>query len=314
VITFSQLEYIVAVDTYRHYVTAAEKVFVTQPTLSMQIKKLEENLGVLIFDRSKQPIVPTSVGEKIIAQARIVLREREKIGLVISDFQGKVSGDLKVGIIPTLAPHLVPRFVGDFIRAYPEVNLQIRELKTDEMLVQIQKDLIDVGILVTPLESENLKEIPLFYEELKLYLTENHTCIQKFEVDFKDIDLSEIWLMDEGHCFRNQVYNFCKLHTISNSQLPFRYESGSLEMLRKLVDTEGGFTLLPELATLNLNTFEQKQVKNLKGIVPLREVSLVYGRSFVKEKLLHLLENQIKNSVPEPMLDRYRGVVVEWQN
>lgn len=313
-ITFSQLEYIVAVDTYRHYVTAAQKVFVTQPTLSMQIKKLEENLGVLIFDRSKQPIVPTSVGEKIIAQARILLQEREKISLVISDFQGKVSGNLKVGIIPTLAPHLVPRFVGDFIRAYPEVNLQIRELKTDEMLVQLQKDLIDVGILVTPLESENLKEIPLFYEELKLYLTDNHPCIQQFEVSFKDIDLSEIWLMDEGHCFRNQVYNFCKLHTISNSQLPFRYESGSLEMLRKLVDTEGGFTLLPELATLNLNTFEQKQVKNLKGIVPLREVSLVYGRSFVKEKLLHLLENQIKNSVPESMLDRYRGIVVEWQN
>ncbi len=313
-VTFAQLEYIVAVDTYRHYVTAAEKVFVTQPTLSMQIKKLEESLGVLIFDRSKQPIMPTDLGEKLIAQARIILREREKMSVLISEFQGKVSGNLKVGIIPTLAPYLVPRFVGSFVRAYPDIHLQIKELKTNEMLLELQKDLIDVGILVTPVKAQKLLKIPLFYEELKLYLAHNHDFVQDSDIDLDDIDISEIWLMEQGHCFRNQVYNFCQLNKEVRSQLPFRYESGSLETLRQLVDNEGGFTLLPELATLNLSADAQCQVKNLKGIPPLREVSLVYGRSFVKEKLLEVLEKHLKNAVPHPMLDAHRGVVVEWQN
>lgn len=312
--TIIQLEYIVAVDTYRHFGIAAQKCYVTQPTLSMQIKKAEEELGVIIFDRSKQPVIPTDIGEALIAQARIVLREMQRVEELIADFRNEVSGGLRLGIIPTLAPYLLPLFVGSLIRKYPKINLHVKELPTEEIVTALQNDLLDVGLLVTPLQEPAIREIPLFYEEIKLYLHSKHRFINEHpeSVPVSVLQDNEIWLLSQGHCFRNQMINLCTLSNNSgaDTMLPFEYESGSLEALMRLVDREGGFTLLPELA---ITETAKGTIKSLEAPVPLREVSLVYVRNFAKIKLLEILKTEILSAVPSLFQDAKRGQVVEWK-
>ncbi len=311
--TLTQLEYIIAVDTYRHFGEAAQKCFVTQPTLSMQIKKAEEELGVTIFDRSKQPVIPTDVGNALIEQARIVLRETERLRQIVANFQNEVGGHLRLGIIPTIAPYLLPIFVGTFVRQYPNIKLQVRELHTDEILEALKNDTLDVGILVTPLTEKSIRTIPLFYEEIKVYIHPEHHFHQEYQdrIPSTVLEEAELWLLNEGHCFRNQMINLCRLNQKESAKalLPFEYESGSIEALRRLVDREGGFTLLPELALPE----KQQQIKQIGDQVPLREVSLAYVRNFAKTRLLELLKEEILRSIPKFMLDATRGQIVEWQ-
>jgi LysR family hydrogen peroxide-inducible transcriptional activator len=312
-ITITQLEYIVAVDTYRHFATAAEKCFITQPTLSMQIKKLEEYLDITIFDRSKQPIIPTDVGSRIIEQARIILGETKKVGEIIKDHKNTVEGNLKIGIIPTLAPFLLPMFIGDYIRKYPAIKVEVEEMVSEDIIKSLKKDKIDVGVFVTPAKDEKIRERPLFYEEMMIYAHKDHPLLKKPIVEVKDIATPEIWMLSDGHCFRNQVINLCEMHDLQHQELPFEFESNSLETLMKIVDREGGFTLIPELATQYLPAEKIKQVKKFTNIHPLREVSLVYSRHYSKNKLLDLLADQIKNIIPNSYLNNERGTIVEWR-
>ena len=307
--TITQLEYIVSVDVERHFGLAAKKCFVTQPTLSAQIKKAEEELGVLIFDRSKQPILPTTIGIQIIEQARVILREHQRLQQLVADFQNDVSGVLRVGIIPTIAPYLLPLFVGNFVRKYPKVDLQITEKTTEEIVNHLQNDLLDVGILITPLETPHIKERPLFYEEIQLYVHPKHHFAQNGSITTDALSKDNLWMLSQGHCFRNQVINLCAASIQSNNNLPFKYEGGSLEALQRLVDKEGGFTLLPELATLQ----KPQNVRSIAAPIPLREVSLVYIRNYAKIKLVELLEAQIKEMIPQHMLSKDRGQIVEWK-
>ena len=304
------MEYIVAVDTYRHYVTAAEKCFVTQPTLSMQIKKMEEDLGVIIFDRSKQPIVPTEIGVKIIEQARITLSESRKIGELIGEFNNAVSGEISIGIIPSLAPYLLPLFIGSFTQKYPQVRVKISELVTEDILSNLKKDTLDVGILVTPLHEKGIFERVLFYEEMKLYVHKMHHLAKAEKVDVSEINSPDLWLLNNGHCFRSQVINLCSYKTNHKEEMPFDYASGSLETIKKLVQTEGGYTVIPELAMEENDTAITKSFLNT---TPLREVSLAYSRNYTKKRLLKLLEEEIKQAVPKTLLDKNRGQVVEWR-
>lgn len=312
-ITLIQLEYIIAVDTYRHFVTAADKCFVTQPTLSMQIKKMEESLGVLIFDRSKQPVIPTEIGKKIIDQARITLGQSKKIEEMVEAFRGVVAGDLKVGIIPSLAPYLLPLFIGKVTKKHPDLRIQVLELLSDEIMEYLRKDLIDVGLLVTPVHENDIVEKPLFYEEIKVYANPKHAFYAKEKINIEDIAAPDIWVLGQGHCFRHQVINLCSVQSKEQGNLPFSYESGSIETLKKLVDTNGGFTLLPQLAIDDLPAAKQKQVRLFKGIKPLREVGLIYVRSFAKQRLIKILEEEIKKAVPKEMLEKGRGAIVEWK-
>lgn len=312
-ISIIQLEYIVAVDTYRHFALAAEKCFVTQPTLSMQIKKVEEALDVLIFDRSKQPVIPTDAGKAIIAQAKQVVQEFKKIRGIADDFKSNISGELQVGIIPTLSTYLLPLFAGPFSRKYPNVKLHVQEYPTEKMIELLKKDQLDVGLLVTPLHDAAIEEKPLFYEEIQLYAHQEHVLFEKDYVRLEDIAQEGLWLLSEGHCFRHQVLNLCAIHQQTGNQKPFLFESGSLETLRKLVEAEGGFTLLPELATLDLPEDQQFQVKRFEAPRPLREVSLVFTRHFAKQRLLNLLADQLKEVVPPMLQDESRGIVVEWK-
>lgn len=312
-ITLTQLEYIVAVDTFRHFGRAAENCFITQPTLSMQIKKLEEDLEVVIFDRSIQPLIPTDIGRRIIEQARITLQESQKINSIIKEHKNLISGELKIGIIPTLAPYLLPLFIGNYKRKYPNIIIKVEELTTANIIDQLNKDLLDVGILVTPLKEERINEKPLFYEGMLLYLHEEHPLSAQKEIRLKDIAIPEIWLLSDGHCFRDQVVNLCSFKGAVNSALPFQFEAGTLETVMNIIDREGGMTIIPELATLGMSEARFEHVHSFVDVNPLREVSLVYSRHFAKYKLIELLWKEIVLSMPEKMLQKNRGTIVEWR-
>lgn len=312
-ITLTQLEYIVAVDTYRHFGRAAESCFITQPTLSMQIKKLEEDLEVIIFDRSQQPLIPTDIGVRIIEQARILLKETDKIKNIIKDHKNLISGELKIGIIPTLAPYLLPLFIGNYKRKYPNIQIKVEELTTDNIIDRLHRDLIDVGILVTPLKEERINEKPIFYEGMMIYAHPEHQLHSKEKVAVKDIATPEIWLLSDGHCFRNQVINLCSYQGGNNENLPFHFEAGSLETLMNIIDKEGGLTLIPELATLGMPEARFEHVLRFADMNPLREVSLAYSRHFAKSKLIDLLWKEIVASMPEKLLQKDRGTIVEWR-
>lgn len=312
-ITLTQLEYIVAVDTFRHFGRAAEHCFITQPTLSMQIKKLEEDLEVVIFDRSKQPLIPTDVGKRIIEQARIILQETEIVHDIVKDHKDLISGELKIGIIPTLAPYLLPMFIGSYKRKYPNILLKVEELTTENIVDHLNRDLLDVGILVTPLKEDRINEKPLFYEEMMLYAHKDHPLHDKEEVNVGDISVPEIWLLSDGHCFRHQVINLCSFKGASNEHLPFHFEAGSLETLMNIIDKEGGITLIPELASVEMSTERSLHVRAFDDMTPLREVSLVYSRHFAKNKLIELLWREIVDSMPQNLLNRERGTIVDWK-
>ena len=310
-ITLTQLEYIVAIDEYRHFATAAEKCFVTQPTLSMQIKKLEDELGVIIFDRSRQPVVPTDLGAKLIEQARMTLSATQRIKEIIQEEQQEVEGTLKIGIIPTLAPYLLPVFIGPYIRKYPAVKVEVEELVSEEIIRRLKRDMLDVGLFVTPYHDEKIVERPVFYEEMLVYAHPDSELLKKKEVGHEDIVTSDIWMLGNGHCFRNQVVNLCEMSASQHKNLPFEFESNSLETLMRIVDVEGGFTLIPELALQYMSPEKKKQVRSIANTKPLREVSVIYSRHFTKQRLITLLCDEIKSVVPAHMLKRDRGMIVE---
>mgnify|MGYP000018202131 FL=1 len=310
-ITLTQLEYIVAIDEYRHFATAAEKCFVTQPTLSMQIKKLEDELGVIIFDRSRQPVVPTDLGAKLIEQARMTLSATQRIKEIIQEEQQEVEGTLK--IIPTLAPYLLPVFIGPYIRKYPAVKVEVEELVSEEIIRRLKRDILDVGLFVTPYHDEKIVERPVFYEEMLVYAHPDCELLKKKEVGHEDIVTSDIWMLGNGHCFRNQVVNLCEMSASQHKNLPFEFESNSLETLMRIVDVEGGFTLIPELALQYMSPEKKKQVRSIANTKPLREVSVIYSRHFTKQRLITLLCDEIKSVVPAHMLKRDRGMIVEWK-
>jgi LysR family transcriptional regulator, hydrogen peroxide-inducible genes activator len=312
-ITLTQLEYIVAVDTHRHFGKAAEACFITQPTLSMQIKKLEEDMEVIVFDRSKQPLIPTDIGQRIIEQARVVLKQAEEINNIVKDHKHEVSGMLRIGIIPTLAPYLLPIFIGEYKKKYPNIFIKVTEATTDNIIKLLGKDLIDVGILVTPLKEEKIIEKPVFYEEMLIYANSTHKLHDQKEITLQDIATPEIWLLSDGHCFRDQVVNLCSYLGTTDSQLPFHFEAGSLETLMNIVDHEGGLTLIPELAKATMSKKRAYNVKHFTSIKPLREVSLVYSRHFAKHKLINLLWNVMRESVPKEFQVAERGTIVEWR-
>lgn len=307
--TLTQLEYIVALDTHRHFALAAEKCFITQPTLSMQIQKLEEELGVKIFDRTKQPVIPTEIGTNIIRQARITLREAHLIKQMINDQKDTLSGDLRMGIIPTLAPYLLPSLYKSMQDKYPQLNLIIKESITEDVIYELKNNRLDCGIVVTPLKDPSIKEDVLFYEELFVYVSKKNALSGKKYVLASEIDPNELWLLEEGHCFRSQVLNICELK--KNSDFHFKYETGNIETLKRMVDKSNGITILPELAVMEFSKARLKLVKRLKQPSPAREVSLVTHRDHIKTKLIKTLREEIINIVPVQMQKLQHKKIVE---
>lgn len=300
--TLTQLEYVVAVATFKSFVAAAEKTFVTQPTLSMQINKLEEELNVKIFDRYKHPISPTEVGAKIVEQAKVILTEAKKIDELVNKSQGKVSGTFKLAVIPTIAPSIIPRLLDKYSDAFPDVSLTVIEAKTSEIIEKLKNDEIDCGLLATPLDDNRIKEIPLFYEPLVAYFNKEEKALSKKTVNPDDIDLTKIWMMNEGNCLRNQVINLCNDQVEKlQEQRAFRYESGNVDTLRKMVDRNGGLSVFPELSTREFEEDAFDRIRYFSDPEPVREISLVTNEHFVKMGILQSLMDTILEMVPEKM-------------
>ncbi len=308
--TLVQLEYIVAVDTYRSFVAAAEKCFVTQPTLSMQVQKLEESLGVKIFDRSRQPVVLTEVGAKIVEQARVVLMESKKIGEILQETKGELIGELKVGIIPTVAPYLLPPVITSFLTKYPKLQLQIWEYTTERIIQELKNGMLDCGILSTPLQDNAIVERPLFYETFVAYVSEKSSLYQKKVISTDDISEEKLWLLNEGHCMRGQVLNICNYKHNKGTEGNFEYNTGSVETLKRMVDINSGVTILPELSVQNYNEDQLEHIRYFKSPEPVREISLVTARNFVKKQAVDTLVKEVKAVVPERFMTKKKKEVM----
>ncbi len=305
--TLQQLEYIVALDNHRHFVKASEHCFVSQPNLTMQVKKLEDEIGVRIFDRDKKPIQPTEIGREIIIRARQILRETRQLVEFVQYEKESIEGEFKIGIIPTLAPYLMPKFLPAFIRANPQVHLKIQELQTAQIVSHIESGILDLGLLVTPLKEAAIREIPVFYEPFLLYLPENHRFLEEKLLLADDLDPSEVLVLDEGHCFREQALSICK-RIGKESSIGFDYQSGSIEALKNLVRNGVGYTLVPELSVLDEP--DDAHVRRFTHPEPVREVSIVVHNSFIKESIINRIQEAIRAVVPERLLDKGRVVSV----
>jgi LysR family hydrogen peroxide-inducible transcriptional activator len=299
----------VALDTYRQFVQASAKCFVTQPTLSMQIQKLEEELGVKIFDRTKQPVIPTEIGANLIAQARITLHEAKLIQQIINDQKDIMTGELRIGIIPTLAPYLLPSLFKHMREKYPQLNLIIKETRTEEVISGLKSNRIDCGLVVTPLKDSSIKEDVLFYEELFVYVSKKNALYNKKYVLANEINPDQLWLLEEGHCFRSQVLNLCELR--KSSDFHSNYETGNMETLKRMVDKSDGITILPELAVMEFSKLQRKLVRRLKEPSPARQVSLVTHRDHIKTKLINSLKEEILTIVPKRMQKLQNKKVVD---
>lgn len=294
--TITQLRYVLAVAEYRNFTVAADKCFVTQPTLSMQIQKIEEELSILIFDRSKKPIQITEIGHKIINQAKNIVNEADRIQDIVEQQKGFIGGEFRLGIIPTVMPTLLPMFLANFVHKYPKVKLIIEELNTDEIIIRLNNGKLDAAIAATPLLEEKIKEIVLYFEPFVAYIPENHQNFSKSEIEVADLNVDEILLLQDGHCFRESILNICKIDSFSEKNT-FKIQSGSFETLIKLADEGLGITLLPYLHTLDLKEKDKLKLKQFVVPKPAREVSLIYPKSELKIQIIDALRNTISGVV-----------------
>jgi len=293
--TITQLKYVLAVAEHQNFTVASEHCFVTQPTLSMQIQKLEEELNTQIFNRKKKPIQLTEIGNKIIEQAKIIVDESNRITDIVDQQKGFIGGDFKLGIIPTIMPTLLPLFLKTFIKKYPKVNLKIEELTTEEIIKKLSDGHIDVGIAATPLETEFIKERVLFYEPFVGFIPTEHRLFNSDGINVEDLNIEDILLLEDGHCFKESIINLC--NALGSKNQNFQLQSGSFNTLIKLSKEGLGMTLLPYLQTLDLNEGDQKYLRKFKEPVPAREVSIIYHKSQLKIQLIEALKNVIDGIV-----------------
>jgi LysR family hydrogen peroxide-inducible transcriptional activator len=297
--TLQQLEYVLALEKTRHFVRAAEMCGVTQPTLSAMIQKLEDELDCKIFDRSRQPIEVTEIGNQIIHQAQVIVYQANQLKESVKNEKDTLSGSLNLAVIPTIAPYLLPQFIATFKLKHPTISLKVSEMHTSTIIEKLRVAEIDMAILSTPLDDSKILEVPLYYERFIAYISPLEPIYERTELSATDMPLDKLWVLEEGHCLRNQVFNFCNEKPVQNSS----YEAGSIGTLVRIVDVNGGYTVIPELH-IDLLTDDQK--KNLREIVKpeaTREISVVIRHDFVREGILNAVAECIKEIIPTHMLD-----------
>ena len=294
--TITQLKYVLAVAKYQNFTAASEKCFVTQPTLSMQIQKLEDELDVIIFNRKKKPIQLTTIGQKLVEQARIIVDESQRITDIVDQQKGYIGGEFKLGIIPTVMPTLLPLFLKTYIKKYNTVNLIIEEHTTEEIIKKLNEGSIDAAIAATPLENETIKERVLYYEPFVGYVAEEHRLYEKKKLLVNDLDIDDILLLNDGHCFKENILNLCG-STNNQNKGNFSLRSGSFDTLIKLSKEGLGMTLLPFLQTLDLSEKDKKHLRDFEKPVPAREISLLYHKSQLKMQLIESLKTTIDSVI-----------------
>ena len=298
--TLQQLEYILAVNQFRHFAKAAEYCRVTQPTLSAMIQKLEEELDTRIFDRSQQPICPTPVGILIIEQAQKILVQANRIKNIIEEEKHSLTGTFKLGILPTVAPYLLPRFFPQLMKKYPDLDIRVVEMKTNDIKKALQTGEIDAGIVASLAGMEELQQTPLFYEQFFVYMSRKDILFNSEVIRTSDLNGEQLWLLDEGHCFRDQLVRFCQMKSARASQLA--YHLGSMETFMRMVESGKGVTFIPELAVLQLGDAQKELVRSFAIPCPTRQVVLLTNKNFIRHTLLEVLVKEIKLSVPKEML------------
>lgn len=291
--TLVQLQYVLAVAEYKNFTVAADKSFVTQPTLSMQIQKLEKELNVEIFDRTTHPIKITQIGEKIVQQAKTILMEANRMKHLVNEEKGLLEGDFVIGVIPTILPTLIPLFYKTFEKKHPKSNLIIKEFKTEKIIKGIKDGSLDFGIVVSPLYEEQIIEKTLYYEPLVAYVPEGHRLANQEKILKTDLDTSDLLILQEGHCFRNNVLSLCEASKMK--QRPVKLESGSFDALIKLANEGYGMTLLPALEAEDLPKELQKNLRPFENPIPTREVSLVYHQSQLRDSFEEELVKTIQS-------------------
>lgn len=304
-----QLEYVIALDDYRHFVTAAESCHVTQPTLTMQLKKLEEELDVLLFDRSKKPLKPTPEGVLFIARARRILKDIHDLYGALNGEKSSLKGKFRLGIIPTLAPHLLPLFLPQFADEFPDTLLTIEEMESELIIKALHENRIDMAIMATPTGERDLHETVLFNEAFVFYGPTDHPLLHKGLLSPEWLDANHILLLSEGHCFRSQALNICKIK-VSQPAFNFFYESGSIETIKALVKKGVGYTLVPELA---ISEVDKAHVMRFKQPEPVREVSLVYHNSFNRPTLIDSIKKAVRDNLPAHITKPREFVKVKWR-
>ncbi|MDL2255372.1 hydrogen peroxide-inducible genes activator [Parabacteroides sp. OttesenSCG-928-G06] len=294
-----QLEYILAVDQYRHFAKAAEHCHVTQPTLSMMIQKLEDELNTKIFDRSMQPVSPTPIGRKIIAQAKAVLYETQRIKEIVSEEGQSLKGAFQLAVLPTIAPYLLPRFFQQLTSKHEDLDIRVLEMKTAETLRALHKGDIDAAIIANQPVEDYLQGTLLFYEQFFGYVAPSETIYKKEMIKTADISEENLWLLDEGHCFRDQLMRFCQMEKVKVHQAAYRL--GSLETFMRMVESDNGVTFIPELATMQLSEEQKKLVRPFAIPRPCREIVFITRKDFIRHTIGNLLVNSIKASIPKEM-------------
>ena len=298
--TLQQLEYILAVNQFRHFAKAAEYCRVTQPTLSAMIQKLEEELDTRIFDRSQQPVCPTPVGIHIIEQAQNILVQANRIKNIIEEEKHSLTGTFKLGILPTVAPYLLPRFFPQLMKKYPDLDIRVVEMKTNDIKKALQTGEIDAGIVASLAGMEELQQTPLFYEQFFAYVSREDALFNNEVIRTSDLNGEQLWLLDEGHCFRDQLVRFCQMKSARASQLA--YHLGSMETFMRMVESGKGVTFIPELAVLQLGDTQKELVRSFAIPCPTRQVVLLTNKNFIRYTLLEALTKEITLSVPKEML------------
>lgn len=304
--TLQQLEYIMAVARHGHFGRAADACNVTQPTLSAMIGKLEEEIGAKLFDRTRQPIVPTTVGELVIRRAREVLAQADSIRDIVLEEKQSLGGVFRIGILPTIAPYLLPRFFPQLMKKYPDLDIRVREMKTHEIKEALNWGDIDAGILATIEGLEDYEQTTLFYEKYMGYVSREDALFKKEVLRTADVAASrELWLLDEGHCFRDQMVRFCQMKSSQTSQLA--YNLGSMETFMRMVESGMGITFIPELAALQLSEPQKELLRPFAIPVPTRQLILITRRDFIRKMLLDVMVKEIQVSVPKDMLKLKAG-------
>lgn len=297
--TIQQLEYILAIDQFRHFARAAEYCRVTQPTLSAMVQKLEEELEVKLFDRSVQPVCPTVIGEKVIAQARIIMGETALVKEIICEEKQSMTGTFRLAVLPTIAPYLLPRFFPQLMEEYPELDIRITEMKTHEIQQALHSGDVDAGIIASLLDDRMLNEDTLFYEQFYGYVSRKDPLFKHEVIRTSDVTGEQLWLLDEGHCFRDQLVRFCQMESVKVSQMA--YHLGSMETFMRMVESGKGVTFIPELAVTQLTEVQRELVRPFAIPRPTRQIVLITSKDFVRHTLLQVLKERVQASVPKEM-------------
>lgn len=309
--TIEQIEYALTVAAHRSFVRAAEALKLSQPALTMQLKKLEEEVGFALFDRSRKPLQVTEEGRAFLDKAQEVVLSYRELKQVADELKQTEDRELILGVIPTLAPFLLPLFINHFRESYPEIRLLLYELTTEEIITQIKGGSLHAGIVATPVHSKGIAHKVLFYEKFFLYVSPRHPWYLQEDVTQKELEDADLWLLREGNCFRSQTNDICQRQQNRLRHENLVYESTSIQSLMRIVEHEEGVTLIPELATLAVSSEQESMLKSIKGRKSVREISLVYNRNFFRGKLLDKLQHSIQHHVPGHMLNADQAEVID---